>query len=119
MSSPIAPFAIAVPDAEIEKLKHKLSLSSFPDELDDAAWDYGAPLADVRRLAQYWERSYDWRPAEERLNQLPQFTTQIQAEGFDALRIHFVHARSEVEGAVPLLFVHGCECALRPGEGSG
>jgi hypothetical protein len=116
MSSPITPFTIAVPDTEISRLKSKLSLSSFPDELDDSAWDYGAPLADLKRLANYWEKSYDWRGAEERLNQFPQYTTEIQAEGFDALKVHFVHERSEVKGAVPLLFVHGCERSLHSGK---
>lgn len=116
MSSPITPFTIAVPDTEISRLKSKLSLYSFPDELDDSAWDYGAPLADVKRLANYWEKSYDWRGTEERLNQLPQYTTEIQAEGFDALKVHFVHERSEVKGAAPLLFVHGCERSLHSGK---
>jgi len=47
----ISPYHISVKDSEIERLKEKLALSSFPDELDQAAWDYGAPLKDVKRLA--------------------------------------------------------------------
>lgn len=105
----IQPFQIAVPDAEIEKLHQRLSLATFPDELDEAAWDLGAPLADVKRLANYWKENFDWRKSEEKLNQLPNFTTHIQAEGFESLRIHFVHQKSDVKGAIPLLFVHGCK----------
>ncbi|KAF8872227.1 Alpha/Beta hydrolase protein [Infundibulicybe gibba] len=52
------------------------------------AEEYGAPLADMRRL-------------------LPQFTRDIDVEGFGSLNIHYIHKRSEVANAIPLLFVHG------------
>lgn len=44
------------------------------------------------------------------LNQVPQFETEVEIEGFEVLDIHFVHQKSDVEGAIPLLFVHGCKC---------
>ncbi|KAI1828305.1 microsomal epoxide hydrolase [Xylaria intraflava] len=103
----IRPYKINVDEQKIKALKTKLSLATFPDELDDAAWDMGAPLADVRRLAKYWEQSYDWRNAEKELNKLPSFVTEIQCDGFKPLAIHFVHIRSNVKGAIPLLWVHG------------
>ena len=106
--SAIQPFSNDVADAEIEKLKHKLSLAQFPDELEGAEWDYGAPLSDVRRLTQYWLSDFNWREQEERLNRLPQYTTDIQVDGFDPLKVHFVYQKSDVDGAIPLLFIHGC-----------
>lgn len=36
------------------------------------------------------------------------FTRDIAVEGHDTLNVHYVHARSKIEGAIPLLFVHGC-----------
>ncbi|KXJ94773.1 microsomal epoxide hydrolase [Microdochium bolleyi] len=107
--SDIKPYTIAVPDAAIEDLKLRLSLARFPDELDGADWDMGAPLADVRRLAKHWQTSYDWRAAEKRLNKLPQFVTPIQCGGgsFESLNIHFIHMRSSKPNAIPLLFIHG------------
>ena len=103
----IKPFKIAVPDSQISDLKQRLALSRFPDELDSAGWSMGAPLADVKRLAQVWEHQFNWRAAEKKLNELPQFTTPITVPGFAPLDIHFVHARSTRENAIPLLFVHG------------
>jgi Epoxide hydrolase N terminus len=50
----------------------------------------------------YWEKGYDWRKAEGRLNALPQFVTEI-----DGLDIHFIHVRSQHEGAMPLVMTHG------------
>ena len=44
------PFKLAVPDADIELLQKKLELARFPDEIDGAEWDYGVPLAHVRRF---------------------------------------------------------------------
>ncbi len=102
------PFQISVPQEKLDILRKKLSLAEFPDELDGSEWDLGAPLADVKRLTKAWE-NWDWRQAEERLNKLPQFHTTISVDGFDPLDIHFVWQKSEVENAIPLLFVHGCK----------
>jgi len=104
----ITPYQISVPDAELESVKERLNHAVFPDELEHAGWDYGAPLRDVKRLAYYWRSGFDWKAQEARINKtLPQFTTKIHIDGFDELDIHFVHQRSPVLGAIPLLFVHG------------
>ncbi|KAF8217429.1 Alpha/Beta hydrolase protein [Mycena galopus ATCC 62051] len=102
------PFNITVSDEQLDLLKQKLSLARFPDELDDAGWAYGAPLADIKRLVSRWKDDYDWRKHEALLNaELPQFTRDIVVDGFGTLNVHYVHKRSELETAIPLLFVHG------------
>lgn len=109
-SSDVKTFKIDIPDSEIERLKARLALTRFPDELEDAGWAYGAPLADMKRLVARWQDGYDWRPHEKELNDtLPQFTRNIDVEGFGTFNVHFVHQRSAVANAIPLLFVHGCE----------
>lgn len=65
------------------------------------------PSADVKRLVEYWVSKYDWKIKEQELNRLPNFTTQIIVDGFDPLNLHFLHQKSDVKGAIPLLFVHG------------
>jgi len=37
-----------VPDHALSLLHRKLSDARFPDEVDDAGWDYGVPLSDVK-----------------------------------------------------------------------
>ncbi|KAH9942190.1 alpha/beta-hydrolase [Epithele typhae] len=106
-SSEEVPFQIAVSDADLELLRKKLELTRFPDELDHAGWAYGAPLADIRRLATYWKDGFDWRKHEAAINEIPMFTRDIEVEGFGVLNIHYIHQRSEVNNAIPLLFVHG------------
>ncbi|KAH7891016.1 Alpha/Beta hydrolase protein [Phlebopus sp. FC_14] len=102
------PFTISIADDKLATLRKKLELATFPDELDDAGWKYGAPLADVKRLAQRWKDGYDWRKYEKQLNdELPMFTRDIDVDDFGTLNIHYVHKKSDVTDAIPLLFVHG------------
>ncbi|EPQ54694.1 alpha/beta-hydrolase [Gloeophyllum trabeum ATCC 11539] len=101
------PFKIAVPDEELDLLRRKLDLVRFPDELEDAGWDYGAPLDDVKKLVARWKNGYDWRRHEAELNELPQFTRDIEVDGFGTLNIHYLHQKSTEAHAIPLLFVHG------------
>ena len=101
-------FQISVPDDALALLRRKLADARFPDELSDARWDYGVPLSDMKRLVNKWKDSYDWRAHERELNKLPMFTRDIEVEGFGVLNIHYVHQRSPVKSAIPLLFVHGC-----------
>jgi pimeloyl-ACP methyl ester carboxylesterase len=56
----------------------------------------------MQDLAGYWAADYDWRTCEAKLNDLPQFVTQI-----DGLDIHFIHVRSGHEDALPLIVTHG------------
>ncbi|KAK0391537.1 hypothetical protein NLU13_1037 [Sarocladium strictum] len=109
MASVVKPYKISVPDSALEILRKKLSLATFPNSVDFSDdWDYGAPLSDVKRLAERWRDGYDWRAHEKQLNEeLPQFTTRVPVEGFGELNIHFVHKRGKREDSIPLLFVHG------------
>ena len=74
--------------------------------MDNSGWDYGAPLADVKRLAQYWHSGFDWRAYERKLNELPNFHKPIKADGFPELDVHYLHQKSQSPDAIPLLFVH-------------
>ena len=109
--SEIREYKIAVPQAALDRLQQKLALTELPDELDGAGWDYGAPLQEVKKLIAYWQNNYDWRKHEARLNELPNYTTDVEVEGFSKLQTHFVYQKSAAKDAIPLLFVHGCRCA--------
>src|SRR5258708_40179014 len=74
-------FRIDIPQADLDDLTDRLSPTRWPHEVDDAGWDYGFPLARLKRLAEYWPTVYGWREHEARLNPLPHFTTD--ADGPD------------------------------------
>jgi pimeloyl-ACP methyl ester carboxylesterase len=56
----------------------------------------------LRELCRYWERGYDWRRLESRLNALPQVTTEV-----DGVAVHALHVRSPRPDALPLVLTHG------------
>lgn len=111
MAPKIEPYQIAVPEADIEKLKSKLALATLPGETSYSdEWKYGTPLGDIKRLIHVWQNSYDWRAAEAKLNELPHFMTTIAVDGHeDALNVHFIHQEGNKANSIPLLFCHGCE----------
>ncbi len=103
-SSEPKPYNIAVPDSKIERLKAKLATADFPDELEGAGWDMGSPLADVKRLVTYWRDEFDWRKVEKEINdELAMYHIEVDVEGFGKMGIHFVHKKSHVTNAVPLV----------------
>ena len=98
----INPFRLAVPQAALDDLNDRLARTRWPNEVADAGWDYGFPLARLRALAEYWRTDYDWRAHEAALNELPHFTTEIEGQN-----IHFVHVRSPRPDALALVLTHG------------
>jgi len=98
----IRSFRIAIPQKALDDLRHRLLHTRWPDELHGVDWNYGIPLGYLKELVQYWCATYDWRVHEARLNELPQFTTEL-----DGHNVHFVHVRSREAGALPLIITHG------------
>ncbi|MDP9248855.1 MAG: epoxide hydrolase N-terminal domain-containing protein, partial [Candidatus Dormibacteraeota bacterium] len=98
----IRPFRIDVPESELDDLRVRLAHTRWPDELPGVGWGRGVPLGYLKELADYWRTEYDWRAQEARLNELAQFTTEI-----DGATVHFLHVRSAEAGALPLILTHG------------
>jgi pimeloyl-ACP methyl ester carboxylesterase len=98
----LRPFRLDVPQRELDDLYERLDRTRWPDELPGMGWAYGVPREYLKELVQYWRHEYDWRAAETRLNEWPQFTTTI-----DGASIHFAHIRSPEPDATPLIITHG------------
>jgi epoxide hydrolase len=98
------PFTIEITDAELDDLNRRLDATRWPDPPPDSRTDFmrGVPLAYLQELAAYWRHGFDWRAQESQLNQIPQFTSEI-----DGQRIHYLHVRSPEPDALPLLITHG------------
>lgn len=96
------PFAVAVPQADLDDLTSRLRATRWPDALPGSGWDYGTDLAYLQDLCRYWADGFDWRSAEARLNAFPNWVTEIDGE-----RLHYLHVPSPHAHAVPLLLTHG------------
>ncbi|QFG03907.1 epoxide hydrolase family protein [Tepidiforma bonchosmolovskayae] len=98
----IRPFTISVPGEVLADLRERLARTRWPEQLPDAGWDYGANLAYIRELCDYWANGYDWRLHESHLNRYPGFLAEV-----DGVDLHFWHITSGNPSAIPLLLVHG------------
>jgi pimeloyl-ACP methyl ester carboxylesterase len=98
----IRPFRINVPEEELVDLRRRIQATRWPDKETVADPSQGVQLATMQKLARYWGTDYDFRRFETRLNALPQFMTEI-----DGLDIHFIHAKSRHDNALPLIITHG------------
>lgn len=96
----ITPFTISVPQETLDDLRERLHKTIWPSTIKGQ--NYGGPeLAQMKELAQR-VATFDWRTEEARLNQLPNFVTEI-----DGQTIHFIHVKSKETNARPLMLIHG------------
>src|SRR5207253_5727193 len=98
----IRPFHVNVPEAELTDLRQRLAQTRLADKETVTDYSQGVPLKTVQQVLNYWQRDYDWRKVEARINAVPNFITEI-----DGLDIHFIHARSKHENALPIIVTHG------------
>jgi len=98
----IRTFHVDIPDEKIDNLRRRIEATRLPTKelVDDRS--QGVQLATVKELAHYWTTEYDFGRIEARLNEVPQFTTEI-----DGVEIYFIHVKSEHEDAMPLIATHG------------
>jgi len=96
------PFNIQTPEFEINDLNERLSKTRWPNSIINEGWKKGVPTGYLKGLVDYWLNQFDWKKQEARLNQFPQFITEI-----DSQNIHFLHIRSGNPNATPLMLIHG------------
>jgi pimeloyl-ACP methyl ester carboxylesterase len=97
----VSPFVIHVPDERLAAVMAKVEAYDWSQLPDPGGWTSGVGIADLKRLVAYWLDGYDWRAVERRLNEFPNFTTDIEGE-----RIHFVHVKGDGTRP-PVLLLHG------------
>jgi len=98
----VRPFHVSIPEAELVEMRKRIKATRWPERETVTDESQGVKLSTMQDLARYWATDYDWRKVESRLNALQQFITEI-----DGLEIHFIHARSKHENALPLIVTHG------------
>ena len=97
----IRPFTVAIPQADLDDLQARLENTRFAAAAPGDSWDYGTPQSYLREMVAYWRDGFDWRAQEARINEYPNFVTEI-----DGQTIHFVHVRSAEPGARALVLTH-------------
>ncbi|HEX2432736.1 MAG TPA: epoxide hydrolase N-terminal domain-containing protein, partial [Gaiellaceae bacterium] len=98
----IKPFHFEISEAQIDDLRRRIATTRWPTKELVADRSQGVQLATLKELARYWATDYDFGRVAERLNTLPQFTTEI-----DGVEVHFIHVKSDHADALPLIMTHG------------
>ena len=98
----IRPFTVDFPQADLDNLHRRVRETRWPEHETFGDASQGVQLEVIQELAQRWVNGHDWRAVESRLNDLPQFVTEI-----DGVDIHFIHVRSPHENALPMIVTHG------------
>jgi pimeloyl-ACP methyl ester carboxylesterase len=98
----IEPFQVVIPQEILDDLQARLEHTHWPDEVQEAGWRYGANLAYMRELAEYWRTKFDWRTQERRINSFANYRALV-----GDLHVHFVHERGKGPNPLPLLVTHG------------
>jgi epoxide hydrolase len=96
------PFKIDIDPAELADLRRRIADTRWVRQAGGDDWDRGVPESYLRELAGHWQHRYDWSAAQDELNRLPQYLTEI-----DGATVHFVHSPSSAPGAVPILITSG------------
>jgi pimeloyl-ACP methyl ester carboxylesterase len=98
----IRPFRVEVAEEDLVDLRRRIAATRWPESETVPDATQGVQLATMRELVRYWGTEYDFRRFEARLNEVPQFMTEI-----DGLDIHFIHVKSPHSNALPLIITHG------------
>lgn len=100
--SPPRPFTIAIPDQDLDDLRSRIRNARWAPDVGNDDWSYGVPAGWLREMTDYWAGEFDWRAQEAAINEYPQYLAEI-----DGVTVHFLHVRSKVAGAKPVILSHG------------
>ncbi len=98
----VEPFRVSVPERVLADLRERLAGTRWPEPVAGVGWPEGVDQAWLRRVVTYWERRFDWRAHEARLNALPQFLVRVGDR-----RIHCIHLKGRGPRSMPLVVTHG------------
>lgn len=96
------PYSINIDPAIIDNLRHRLSQTRWPDQINNDKWETGTNVTYLKELCDYWMNNYNWQKNETFLNSFSHFKASIDGEG-----LHFIHEKGKGNNSVPLLLIHG------------
>ena len=115
-SSKIKDFKIDISQEDVDRLKRKLQDHRLPPKpiVPDAGKSYGPTYEWGEHLVNTWRNDFDWYEHQKRINTAPHYIYSHPADeqlaggpSDGSINIHFLHARSKREDAIPLIMVHG------------
>ena len=96
------PFAIAIPQSELDDLDARLARTRWPADFAEDDERYGAPRSFLEPLLDYWRTEFDWRAVEARMNEYDH--QRVEIEG---VPIHFMRVPGKGPNPTPIILTHG------------
>jgi pimeloyl-ACP methyl ester carboxylesterase len=97
----IQPFKFHATEYALKDLRIRLQRARIIDD-PQSQWEYGTSTTYLHELRDYWLDGYNWRAHETRINEFPQFRTNVEG-----IPVHFLQIRGVGPNPVPLLLTHG------------
>ena len=94
--------ALGFLEEDLVDLRRRIAATRWPERETVTDDSQGVPLATMQELAHYWGSDYDWYKCERKLRAWTNGVTPI-----DGLDIHYIHAPSQHQDALPLIVTHG------------
>jgi pimeloyl-ACP methyl ester carboxylesterase len=98
----LEPFRVHVSDSELQELTTRLITTRWDQDLNNNDSYYGISTAYLKEIVDYWQTTYDWRKAEEKLNMYDQYKVEI-----DGQPIHFIYVKGKGKNPTPIILSHG------------
>ncbi|KAI9826413.1 MAG: hypothetical protein M1819_007376 [Sarea resinae] len=103
-------FQVHVSDEQLSELETLVRLSKIaPTTYQNLQKDsnFGISKEWLIEAKVHWEKKFNWRACEERINSFPHFTTPIRDTDGEEYNIHFVALFSDKKDAIPVMLLHG------------
>ena len=97
-----SPFAIDIPDADLDDLRVRLTRTRLADDFANETWAYGVERSWLADLLEYWRDGFDWRAVEADMNRFDHFRTDV-----DGTRVHYLRVAGTGPRPLPLVLTHG------------
>lgn len=98
----IEPFTVNISESVLNDLRSRLIQTRWPDEVEKSGWDYGANLAYIKELVDYWINEFDWDAQQETINKFQHFIADT-----GDLPVHFIHEKGTGPNPFPIIITHG------------
>lgn len=110
------PFCLSVDPEFVEQTVEKARTYRPSNDIIDAetanrgTWWEGPPSGNLTALRDYWVEEFDWAEVQREINgNFSHYAVTIEdiPDYPEDIPLHFIHETSEVEGALPVLLLHG------------
>lgn len=104
------PFTANVDEQKLQRMKDLIRLCPVgPATFENTSNGrrYGMQREWLTSAVKNWEKTFDWRQVEAKINSYPNYTVPVRDSDGTEINVHFIALFSEKKDAIPIAFFHG------------